>query len=182
MIAQNGDRRTYHITIIRKDTGGNIPNTPDTPDTPDQPVTPDQPDTPTLNTTYRIQGNYISGVAVGTQTADFIKNLGVSGGTATLYQSDGKTQKTSAIATGDVVKIVGKSKTLTYTVIIYGDVSGDGEINALDLLKIQKHIIGAAPLTGPYLEAGNVKRNGDISALDLLKVQKHIIGASKIEQ
>lgn len=182
VVAQNGDRRTYHITIIRKDTGGNIPDTPNTPDTPDQPVTPDQPDTPTLNTTYRIQGNYISGVAVGTQTADFIKNLGVSGGTATLYQSDGKTQKTSAIATGDVVKIVGKSKTLTYTVIIYGDVSGDGEINALDLLKIQKHIIGAAPLTGPYLEAGNVKRNGDISALDLLKVQKHIIGASKIEQ
>lgn len=171
--AQNGNIRTYQITIIRKDAGGNIPDTP---------VTPEQPNAPVINTSYHIQGSYISGVAVGTSAADFINKLGVSGGTAELYRADAVTVKSGAVATGDIVKITGNNQTLTYTIVIYGDVSGDGDINALDLLKVQKHIIGANSLNGAYLEAGNAKHSGDISALDLLKIQKHIIGASKIEQ
>lgn len=171
--AQNGNVRTYQITIIRKDAGGNIPETP---------VNPEQPTEPVINTSYRIQGSYISGIPVGTSAADFINHLGVSGGTVTLCQSDGKTVKTGVVATGDVVRITGKNQSLTYTIVIYGDVSGDGAITALDLLKVQKHIIGASSLKDAYMEAGNVKRSGSISALDLLKVQKHIIGASKIEQ
>lgn len=171
--AQNGDVRTYQVTIIRKDAGGNIPETP---------VNPEQPADPVINTSYRIQGSYISGISAGTSAADFINQLGVSGGTVTVFRSDGKTAETGAVATGDIVRITGQNRTLTYTIVIYGDVSGDGAITALDLLKVQKHIIGASPLKDAYMEAGNVKRSGSISALDLLKIQKHIIGASKIEQ
>ena len=71
---------------------------------------------------------------------------------------------------------------LPYNVIIFGDVTGDGVINALDLLKIQKHIIGASSLKGAFLQAANIKRSGGLSALDLLKVQKFLMGAAKISQ
>ena len=61
--------------------------------------------------------------------------------------------------------------------IIYGDLNGDGKVNALDLLKMQKHILGKSLLTGDFLKAANIKKKGDtITALDLLKLQKMIIG------
>lgn len=65
--------------------------------------------------------------------------------------------------------------------ITYGDVNSDGKINALDVLKIQKHTIGAALLTGDSLVAADVNQDGKINALDVLKVQKYIVGAGTIE-
>lgn len=183
--AQNGTTRTYNITIVRKDASGNIPDTPAQPGTPEQPNTPVQPslpEGPTMNTTYKISGTQLSGISVGTDAATMINGLGISSGTATVYKSDGTTVNTGTVGTGNIVRVSDGTNTYSYTVVIYGDVSGDGLINALDLLKIQKHLIGAASLDGAYLEAANVKRSGSVSALDLLKVQKQIIGAAPIQQ
>ncbi|MCM1496378.1 MAG: SH3 domain-containing protein [Bacteroides sp.] len=165
--AENGAVRTYTITIIRKDSSGDGSM---------------NPAGPTVQTSYRISGTTISGVPLGTDTGTFISGLGLTNGTATVYKSDGITVHAGVVGTGDIVQITNGTSTLTYTIIIYGDVTGDGVVNALDLLKVQKHIIGAGSLSGVYLEAANVKKSGTVSALDLLKIQKHIIGAAPIEQ
>lgn len=165
--AENGAVRTYTITIIRKDSSG------------DGSVNPAGP---TVQTSYRISGTTISGIPLGTDTGTFLSGLGLTGGTATVYKADGITVHAGVVGTGDIVQITNGTSTLTYTIIIYGDVTGDGVVNALDLLKVQKHIIGAGSLSGVYLEAANVKKSGTVSALDLLKIQKHIIGAAPIEQ
>ena len=111
-----------------------------------------------------------------------MKNLGAAGCDVKVYKSDGKTMNDGIVGTSNIVKVSQGSQTYNYTVLIYGDVSGDGEITALDLLKVQKHLTGAGTLSGIYLEAANVKKSGNVSALDLLKLQKHIIGASSIQQ
>lgn len=165
--AENGAARTYTITIIRKDGSGG---------------SSDVPGGPTFQTSYRISGTTISGVPLGTDAGTFVSGLGLTAGTATVYKSDGVTVHTGVVGTGNIVRITNGTSTLTYTIVIYGDVTGDGAVNALDLLKVQKHIIGAGSLSGVYLEAANVKKNGTVSALDLLKIQKHIIGAAPIEQ
>ena len=67
-------------------------------------------------------------------------------------------------------------------VIIKGDTSGDGVINALDLLQVQKNILGTYTLTGAYLEAADTSKDGVVNALDLLQVQKNILGTFEIEQ
>ncbi len=70
-----------------------------------------------------------------------------------------------------------------YTFIIYGDVNGDGEINSLDVLIIQKHILETKPITGIFLKSGNTSKNGNLpSSLDVLKIQKHILEMKFIEQ
>lgn len=165
--AENGTTRTYTITIIRKDGAGGSSGVPAG---------------PAFQTSYRISGTTISGVPLGTDAAALVSGLGLTAGTATVYKSDGTTVHTGVVGTGNIVRITNGASTLTYTVVIYGDVTGDGVVNALDLLKVQKHIIGAGSLSGVYLEAANVKKNGTVSALDLLKIQKHIIGAAPIEQ
>ena len=70
-----------------------------------------------------------------------------------------------------------------YTIIIYGDSNGDGKINSVDLLKIQRHILELEKLEGIYLKASNVRKTGTKpTSVDLLLIQRHILGYQKIEQ
>ncbi len=103
------------------------------------------------------------------------------GGTITIYDANNNEVATGMVGTGYQVKIEA-SNTETLKVVIYGDTSGDGKINALDLLKVQKHILNSGILKDAYLTAADASKDGQINALDLLKVQKHILGSSKIEQ
>jgi hypothetical protein len=185
--AQNGTTRTYTLTIVRKQ-GGSTPDVPVTTEATTAAATEATTEStteataPAFHTSYRINNSRITGVAPGTSASTFTKNLGVSGYTVTVYKADGKTVNTGTVGTGSIVKVTSGSATYTYTVVIYGDVSGDGAITALDLLKLQKHLIGSSTLSGVYLESANVKKTGTVSALDLLKLQKHIIGSSSIQQ
>lgn len=160
--AQNGKKRTYKITINRGEATA-MTNT-------DTSVT--------FNTKYTISKNkLISNISPATSIESFTKKLGASKD-ITITDSTGESKASGNIGTGDIIKIDGTK----YKVVVYGDVNGDGKITALDLLKIQKHIMGSSSLKGAFLEAANVKHSGSVSALDLLKVQKHIMGSSTISQ
>ena len=72
---------------------------------------------------------------------------------------------------------------LQYIFIIYGDLNGDGQINSLDVLILQKHILEIKELKNVFLKAANISKNGQLpSALDVLKIQKHILEIKFIEQ
>ena len=166
--AQSGATRTYNLTIVRKNADGSISSNTNS--------------STSFSTTYSVAGSQITGVAPSTNAANFVSKLGATGSTVTVYKADGATVQSGAVGTGNVVRVTKGGATTSYTVVLYGDVSGDGAINALDLLKVQKHITGASKLNGAYATAGNIKKSGNINALDLLKLQKHIIGSSKITQ
>ena len=64
-----------------------------------------------------------------------------------------------------------------------GDNNGDGVIDILDLLKIQKHLLGVNKLKNAYLNASDINKDGVIDIIiDLLKMRKHILNVNKIEQ
>ena len=72
---------------------------------------------------------------------------------------------------------------MEYEIIIYGDVNGDGKINSIDLLVLQRHILEVEEINGVALKAGNINRNGkNPSSLDLLIIQRHILEIELIEQ
>ena len=133
---------------------------------------------------YRYTSKYISNIAVGTDVSAVKSAIEAVGGNATVAILDAKENvKTSGvIATGDKVSINNQSETEVLEVIIKGDTSGDGVINALDLLQVQKNILGTYTLTGAYLEAADTSKDGVVNALDLLQVQKNILGTFEIEQ
>ena len=67
--------------------------------------------------------------------------------------------------------------------ILYGDVNGDGKINSIDLLVLQRHILEIQKLEGNFLKAGNINKNGkNPSSLDSLLIQRHILELKFIEQ
>ena len=69
-----------------------------------------------------------------------------------------------------------------YEIVVYGDINGDGKVSNLDLVLMQKQILGIESQSGSRLEAANVSKDGGISNKDLVILQKHILGISQIDQ
>ena len=66
-------------------------------------------------------------------------------------------------------------KSKSFVISIIGDVSGDGEVTILDLLKVQKHLLGSSKLSSEYLISGDTNGDAEVTILDLLRVQKYIL-------
>ena len=181
--AQNGSVKTYTVNVHREKSVAPSP----------APVTPSNPN-PATNTTdlygvvtksgYKINDNYVSGISVGTKASSVINSIKKNDANASVVvkNSSGKTIENDFIGTGSTIEITDGDKKTTLTVVIYGDASGDGKINALDLLKVQKHILGINKMNGAFVKAGDPSGDGKINALDLLKIQKHILGINSIKQ
>ena len=127
---------------------------------------------------YKISGDTIKGISPKTSVETIKGNLEAIAGTGNVKVQAAETY----VGTGSKITITNSSETKTLTVLVYGDTSGDGEIGALDLLQVQKNILGASSLTGVYKESADTSRDGVIGALDLLQMQKEILGAGKVNQ
>lgn len=122
------------------------------------------------------KGGYISGFDLGSDANSFNKLLNSVYPKAVSEISENK-----VLYTGMNIKIT-SGITSNYIVVIYGDNNGDGVIDILDLLKIQKHLLGVNKLKNAYLNASDINKDGNVDIIDLLKIQKHILNVSKIEQ
>ena len=133
---------------------------------------------------YKYTSNYISGIAVGSDVSSIKANIESVGGsnTVTIYNQSGSVVNNGIVATGYKIVINNSSNVETLEVIIRGDTSGDGVINALDLAQVQKKILGTYNLSGAYFLAGDTSGDGVINALDLAQVQKNILGTYNIVQ
>ena len=90
----------------------------------------------------------------------------------------------SLLGTGSKI-IVKKSGNILkeYKIILYGDANGDGKINSVDLLVIQRDILEIENLESIYKKASNIRKNGKTpSSIDLLLIQRHILGLQLINQ
>ena len=70
-----------------------------------------------------------------------------------------------------------------YLILLYGDVTGDGKINSVDLLVLQRHILEIQKIDEIFKKAGNIKKDGKKpTSVDLLLIQRHILELKLIEQ
>lgn len=167
--AQNGSQRVFTLTIAREggsDSGGSDPFS--------------------VNPKYTVSGsNYVSGITLGTKVSDFVKNLNIVGGYAQVKTASGSTkQDSTVVGTGDTVTIFRNDGTqyAKWTVLLYGDVNGDGAITNSDRIKIRNHVLNLGKLTGIYFTAADVNRDGQVSNTDGVLVRNHNLGLSTIKQ
>jgi len=166
--ALNGNQKTYKIIVTKSaEVNANI-------------------DEVMVNSGMKYDDNFIWGLELGTHSSVLINNIkNVNANTnVSIMNSQGTPKKEEKMSTGDKIIISINNETKTYDSVVYGDVSGDGEITVLDLLKVQKHILGSAKLnsSSSYYKAADVSKDSNITVLDLLKIQKHILGSSPISQ
>lgn len=133
------------------------------------------------------EDNYITGISGYPLTKEaFMANLAITHGTYEVYAADGETalENTTNVGTGAVVKVFDRYGELyaTYTVLIYGDVSGDGALDALDMLMVQKHLQRLLILGEINQKAADVSHDENVDALDMLMIQKHLMKIYEIGQ
>lgn len=132
-----------------------------------------------------VEGNEISGLENKNNTVDKILNKIKTNYLVEIYNSKGsKITGNELVGTGSVIKVLNnKDLIMEYNVIMYGDVNGDGKINSVDLLVLQRHILEIEKFSGVFLKAGNIRKNGrNPSSVDLLLIQRHILGLQNIVQ
>lgn len=82
----------------------------------------------------------------------------------------------SGVGTGATVTAGGQ----TLTIIVLGDISGDGAITAVDYLYAKRAILGTATLTDAQNLAARVSGGTAITVSDYLKIKRHFLGTFDI--
>lgn len=168
-ISQSGNARTYSITVARQ-----------------QPEASGQTmqitDNTSITTAYAVSGDSVTGIAPGTSAAAVQAGITGNGCTVQVLNADG-TANTGNVGTGNKVTVyVNGQPVKQYEVVIYGDVNGDGKISNIDVVLMQRHILGITTQSGAYLQAANTNKDGSVSNIDVVIAQRHILGLSTISQ
>lgn len=105
---------------------------------------------------------YLRGIKAGGKVNDY---FAVSEG-GSLLQIENEYGNINA--TGTVVQTLSSSRTVIdeYTIVILGDVNGDGVIDGFDAITIDLYIANLHELTGAYLEAADINQDGVVNDLD----------------
>jgi minor extracellular protease Epr len=127
---------------------------------------------------------YISGININTNSDTLVANIKKVNANAEVIirDSNNNVKSNRILATNDSITITIDNETKLYNVIIYGDTNGDGSIDIIDLLRVQKLILRTMSATEPYLRAADTNKDGNVDIIDLLRVQKHVLGSTSIQQ
>lgn len=139
-------------------------------------VTLDKNDTGVVNQVEQ-DVRYIQGITPGTvTTADAIlANVKASNTAAKLAVTASKSNGYGTGAKVDV-SIDGIGVLTTYYVVIYGDVNGDGAVDAFDAFSVDKSVNNLATLSGVYAKAADADDSGEITVADLTPIMNAAVG------
>lgn len=160
--SESGNAKTYTLTVVRQEPEAGA----------------------VTSSTYKIGSKYITGLKPGVNATDFLANISAGGNTLKVVDASGN-DKTGTLATGNKLQVYDSKNALvqSYEIVIYGDANGDGDINVLDMIKVNRHILGLSKLSGSYLEAADANRdNGAVNVLDMIYINRHALGLTTINQ
>ena len=128
--------------------------------------------------------NYLTGFSVGSDVSTTIAKVRAldSNIQITVKKADGTQITSGTIATGMKMVITTKGSTINYSIVIRGDVNGDGKLSAIDYVKVRNYLDGASSLSGEYLKSTDTSGDGKTSALDYVKLRNHLDNKSIIVQ
>ncbi len=95
---------------------------------------------------------------------------------ATIKTIEGAKNTSKTFGTGAKITYEGK----TYTLVMLGDVSGDGKISATDYVKVKNKIMGSNNMNDAAEKAADTNNDGKISATDYVKIKNQIMNVSRI--
>ena len=164
--AENGDVRTYNLKVTRSDE-----------------VVMEISEILSL-LKYNVNESNLSGFKVGTKISDIVKNITDKEPKAivTILDKSDKEKTSGIIATGDKIKIMTLNEDKEYSVVIYGDVSGDGKIDKVDAAAILRHYYKYTSYSGVYKKAADVSRDGVVDKVDAASVLRDVYKYASIKQ
>ena len=126
--------------------------------------------------------DYIKGYQLGTSIASIKEKVGNNAKVIIKNSNGNELNDGDLIGTGYTIEISNDNGSNAYTYVMYGDLSGDGNINSADLLKLRQHLLGTNKLNGAFLTSAYLNEDENINSADLLKLRQHLLGTSTIKQ
>lgn len=128
--------------------------------------------------------NYIYGISEDTDIKSLINNVSkVSAyASATIKDKDGNSKTSGVFKTGDKVTISNSKDEITLTILMYGDINGDGRIDKDDCLAILRHLNGYTTLSDVYKVAADPNKDGKIDKDDCLAILRHLNGYTDLNK
>ena len=135
-----------------------------------------------LNNKTKVNTNNIT-ILVDKDKTYNLKNLtdslSLKNATIKVYNSSNSIVNQNTSPLGTDYKVV-TSNNKNYSIIIKGDVTGDGTVNSADLLKIVKYLKGSTQLSNGQKTASDCTNDNTINSADLLKIVKYLKGTTTI--
>lgn len=143
-------------------------------------VTLDKNDSGVVNQVTQ-EVRYIQGIVPGTVTTAeaILNNVKASNPAAKLAVTP---SKSNGFGTGATVKVSvdGIGVLSTYYVVVYGDVNGDGVVDAFDAFAVDKNVNSLAALDGVYAKAADADASGTITVADLTPIMSASVGNADV--
>lgn len=124
-----------------------------------------------------ISDNYLRGVEEGLKCKE-LKNSYTKeahGSEYYVYDNAGKSITVANVAhiisTGDYI-VDGKNN--TYTIVVTGDLNGNGKVETSDTALLKMHFAATFTLTGAIEEAADTNNDGKVNAGDYIRIKYHI--------
>lgn len=120
----------------------------------------------------------ISRIAPETTVAQFKENVTTEQEMVFIDKEGNVLGEDSIIGTGMTIKV---GETLEYTLVVTGDIDGDGEITINDLAKVKLHLIEYEFLTGIHFKAGDVDNDKEMTVNDAAQIKLVLIDLMEIK-
>ena len=118
------------------------------------------------------ENKMIKKIVAGTTYLDFVNKIATSG---TIEFARDNIKATDPVKTGDIVNIIFADGTISFTLSVLGDVSGDGVIDIIDLTKLYYHVKEKNIMTDKHLlSAGDIVADGSCDIIDLTRLYHFI--------
>ena len=124
--------------------------------------------------------NYIKKYNVGTTYEEIRKEIDTSGSVKFIDNTEKELENSDIIRTGSKVVIELSTETKEYTIVVYGDINGDGKITMSDLVKSANYLIDETIISEAcYKEAIDVTKDGNVRMSDIIKLSNILIGGNQ---
>lgn len=134
--------------------------------------------TPTGSSSYVISEGYVKKVIAETKLSDFVGNFETPE-YVKVFNSQGKeiTDGNAYVGTGCTVSLMNGDKAVdSASVVVLGDISGDGRLTSIDYLRLRAYFSGDYELEGAYLAAAHIAGRSTVSSIDYLRLRAHFSG------
>lgn len=125
---------------------------------------------------------YIENINPNTKIQGLIEDIETNG-TIKIYKGNAEiTDVNSKMQTGMTIKITLGNQETSYTLVVKGDLNGDGEMGDIDLLRLVRYQAGLdTNLNGAYFKAADIYKDGTCADnKDLLKIARVLAGLDNL--
>lgn len=113
-------------------------------------------------------------ISAGTTYLELRNKIATNGNILFKNKDNQELVDNSIIKTGDKLVVSLDNQELVYTLLVYGDVTGDGVVDILDAREITKYIVGNSNIGDINILAGDLKYDDLIKMNDVMKIIKSI--------